>query len=171
MNNFCKFIKKHSCKIIGVLLVFIIIVSLSDNQFERFELGNDSSPAIVFFYANWCGHCNKMKDEWNKFENEYNGKNGIKVIKIENEEDKSLMKLHGVNGFPTIKYCPKGVYNTDGTVDFDSPRTYVSLVNFHKRFSTQEGFQSNDFDDESDNQSIENNILGSSQSADELFTL
>ena len=112
-----------------------------------------------------------MKDEWNKFENEYNGKNGIKVIKIENEEDKSLMKLHGVNGFPTIKYCPNGVYNTDGTVDFDSPRTYVSLVNFHKRFSTQEGFQSNDFDDESDNQSIENNILGSSQSADELFTL
>ena len=167
MNNFCKFIKKHSCKIIGVLLVFIIIVSLSDNQFERFELGNDSSPAIVFFYANWCGHCNKMKDEWNKFENEYNGKNGIKVIKIENEEDKSLMKLHGVNGFPTIKYCPNGVYNKDGTVDFDSPRTYASLVNFHERFSnTHEGFQSNDSDE-----SESDNILGSSQSADKLFTL
>ena len=168
---FCKFIKKHSCKIIGILLVFIIIVSLSDNQFERFELGNDSSPAIVFFYANWCGHCNKMKDEWNKFENEYNGKNGIKVIKIENKEDKSLMKLHGVNGFPTIKYCPKGVYNTDGTVDFDSPRTYASLVNFHERFSNKEEFQGYDSDDESNNRSIENNIPESSQSADELFTL
>ena len=132
MNELCKFIKKHSCKIIIFLCIIIIVMSVFNNGQEHFQISqNNTMPVVVMFHANWCGHCKKLMPEWIKFEKAYHGKKGINVVKIESDEDKSLVKLHGVNGFPTIKYCPRGVYNTDGTVDFNGPRNLSGLADFY----------------------------------------
>ena len=46
---------------------------------EGFQNNNKLAPgpgkcALVFFYADWCGHCQRFKPEWNKFKNEMNNK-------------------------------------------------------------------------------------------------
>lgn len=60
-----------------------------------------SKSTVILFYANWCGHCQKFKPEWEKFKQQYG-----KEIKCEEHEDASmdrnLMKKYGVQGYPTI---------------------------------------------------------------------
>ncbi len=131
MNNFHKFVKKNSCMIISILCLLIIVLSLQDaGTLPEFFNSNSSDPTIVAFHANWCGHCKTLMPHWDRFEKEFNGNNGIVVTNIESEEDKQLMKKHGIQGFPTIKYCPKGLHNTEGTVSHEGARTYHGLVEF-----------------------------------------
>ena len=118
---------------------------------ESFQISqNDTTPSIVLFHADWCGHCKKLMPDWIKFEKDYHGKKGINVIKIESEEDKSLIKLHGVNGYPTIKYCPNGVYNTTGAVDYSGARNLPGLAEFHEQYANEEHFTEFLDEDETD---------------------
>ena len=140
MEEFCKLVKKHCCVIIMVLCSIIILLSLSNSGIlsENYtEMNtNYSTPAIVLFHANWCGHCKKLMPEWNKFENNYHKKNGIHVIKLENDEHKDIMKKHEINGFPTIKYCPNGINDNAGTV-YEGPRTEKGLIDFFTNCSVE----------------------------------
>jgi thiol-disulfide isomerase/thioredoxin len=174
MNDLCKLIKKYSCTIIIALCACIIMMSLYNSGIisESFQISeNDTTPTIVLFHANWCGHCKKLIPEWINFEKIYHSTKGINVIKIESEENKSLMKLHDVNGYPTIKYCPNGVYNTSGTVDYNGPRNLAGLVEFHEQYSNVEHFtenldeESSDEDETGEKNEVQGHVL------DNLFTL
>ena len=188
MNEFCKLVKKYSCKIIIGLCILIILLSLYNSGFltETFQISpNDTTPTIVLFHADWCGHCKKLMPEWIKFEKAYHGKKGVNVLKIESDEDKSIMKLHGINGYPTIKYCPRGIYNKDGSIDYSGPRNYMGLAEFHEQYAnTEEHFtedlkhngSNNHTSKHSDNDTSEHEDkketnVPSGYSVDELFTL
>ena len=45
----------------------IIIVSFFCNSF--FSKAQNNSNILVWYYADWCGHCQMMKDEWEKLVN------------------------------------------------------------------------------------------------------
>ena len=110
-----KILEKNICNIMIVLLIIIILISLHNagyfsEGFQEHEMNNQ--PALVLFHANWCGHCKKMMPEWLKFENEFHGHKGINVINVESE-NKSIMKKHDINGFPTVKYCPRRQTGTE----------------------------------------------------------
>lgn len=128
-----KFLEKNICTIMIVILSIIILTSLhnagyfSEGFQENYEMNNQ--PSLVLFHANWCGHCKKMMPEWLKFEKEFHGHKGINVINVESE-DKSVMKKHEINGFPTIKYCPSGLNNSNDTQTYEGERTYDGLVGF-----------------------------------------
>tara|TARA_B100001248_G_C27345758_1_gene438647 strand:+ start:507 stop:1022 length:516 start_codon:yes stop_codon:yes gene_type:complete len=171
MNGFCKFIKKYSCKIIIALCACIILMSLYNSGIlsESFQINeNDTTPSIVLFHADWCGHCKKLIPDWIKFEKDYHGKKGINVIKIESEEDKSLMKLHEINGYPTIKYCPNGVYNTTGTVDYSGSRNLPGLVEFYEQHASEEHFTGQLDENETDENET---VQEYSSEIDELFSI
>jgi len=138
MNEFCKFIKKYSCKIIISLCILIILLSLYNSGVlsESFQISpNDTTPTIVLFHADWCGHCKKLMPDWLKFEKDYHNQNGISVINLESDEHKELTKKHNITGFPTIKYCPNGIHDTSGTVPYEGSRNLPGLVEFHGQFS------------------------------------
>jgi thioredoxin-like negative regulator of GroEL len=77
---------------------------------------------VVLFYAEWCGHCQAMKPEWEKFKSQSQGKK-YNVDEIESSEMVDLDEQFKANvqGFPTIVFIDKGklksVHSGDRTVD------------------------------------------------------
>ncbi len=73
---------------------------------EGFE--NDG-PALVMYYADWCGHCKRTKPQLEAAKSEYNGKVKIVMLNAEDPENASLLKQEDIQGFPTIRYYKNGM--------------------------------------------------------------
>ena len=71
---------------------------------------------MVLYYADWCGHCNTMKPEWQKVVNKMNIRNNsrsnimnkINLAEIESTHIGDLINKPQVDGFPTIKMYNNG---------------------------------------------------------------
>ena len=63
----------------------------------------------MWFYANWCGHCKAMEDEWSKVEKSCKRKN-INVVRVRDDyKDRVHGGLgHNVMGFPKIVMIRRG---------------------------------------------------------------
>lgn len=83
-----------------------------------------SGRRLVFFYANWCGHCKNMKPEWEKLKNKYSGQ--YQLQEFEADENPEVMKQNQIEGFPTVK-----LFKEDGSVhEYQGDRTAESLEKF-----------------------------------------
>ena len=64
---------------------------------------------VMLFYADWCGHCKKIKPQWDEASTEIGNEKMIKVNVGEGTpEQKELMEQYDVNGFPTILIFENG---------------------------------------------------------------
>lgn len=61
-------------------------------------LANNSSPAIVFVYATWCGFCSKMRPIFDAAVAKYPN---VKMVKLDSAKALTLVKQHKISGFPT----------------------------------------------------------------------
>ena len=73
-------------------------------------------PVFVKFYADFCGHCVKLKPEFEKLEQDKlsikNANNeNVEIVKIECANEEEKCKLHEISGFPTMRYHPNGLNN------------------------------------------------------------
>ena len=64
---------------------------------------------MVLYYADWCGHCQTMKPEWQKVVNKMKNTNIVNVAEVESNHINSLINKPQVNGFPTIKMYNSGI--------------------------------------------------------------
>jgi thioredoxin len=64
-------------------------------------------PAIVDFYADWCGPCKMIAPILDELAEEYKGK--INIYKINTEEEKELAGMFDIMSIPTLLFIP-----TDG---------------------------------------------------------
>ena len=64
-----------------------------------------SGTKLVLFYADWCGHCKKIKPVWDETSKEVNV-DEIKMIKVNcgegSDKDQAIMKKYNIDGYPTI---------------------------------------------------------------------
>ena len=64
-----------------------------------------SGTKLVLFYADWCGHCKKIKPVWDETSQEVNA-DEVKMIKVNcgegTEKDQEIMKKYNIDGYPTI---------------------------------------------------------------------
>jgi protein disulfide-isomerase-like protein len=71
-----------------------------------------SGKKLVLFYADWCGHCKKIKPEWDETAKEVN-KEDKKMLKVNcgggSEEEKEIMSKYNIDGYPTIIVFDNGV--------------------------------------------------------------
>lgn len=79
---------------------------------------------LVLFYADWCGHCKKLKPEWDETAKEVNKKDK-KMLKVNcgsgSEEEKEIMSKYNIDGYPTIIVFDNGVASPyDGKRDKES---------------------------------------------------
>ena len=80
------------------------------------DIPMQSEKVLVMFFAPWCGHCRNMEPTWEEFTQNFDGYNGVKILKIDGQENGQVAQIHGVSGFPTIKMCVRGLESPDGIV-------------------------------------------------------
>ncbi|MGY5355407.1 thioredoxin [Wenyingzhuangia sp. IMCC45467] len=63
-------------------------------------------PAIIDFYADWCGPCKALAPLLEDLQKEYNGK--INIYKVDTEAEQELAGAFGIRSIPSLLFCPKG---------------------------------------------------------------
>lgn len=62
-------------------------------------------PALIDFYADWCGPCKIASPILEEISKEYAGK--ITVYKIDTQVERELAGVFGISGIPAFLYIPK----------------------------------------------------------------
>lgn len=63
-----------------------------------------SQPAIVDFYADWCGPCRQLSPVLDELAKEYSGKLTIYKVNVDNE--RGLATFFGIRSIPTLLFIP-----------------------------------------------------------------
>ena len=61
-------------------------------------------PAIIDFYADWCGPCKMVAPILEELSKEYDGK--INIFKVNTEEEQELAGAFGIRSIPSMLFCP-----------------------------------------------------------------
>lgn len=88
------------------------IVHLSDSSFE--PALKDEKSALVMFYAPWCGHCKRLKPEYETAAELMKEKNvpGI-LAAVDSTKETEISAKFGIKGYPTLKYFSNGEFQYD----------------------------------------------------------
>jgi thioredoxin 1 len=62
-------------------------------------------PAIIDFYADWCGPCKIAAPILEEISHEFAGK--VDIYKIDTEKEKELAAVFGIRGIPAFLFIPK----------------------------------------------------------------
>jgi thioredoxin 1 len=90
------------------------VVHLTTQEFKEkvfnYDLNNDwkyagELPAIIDFYADWCGPCKMVAPVLEEIASDYSGK--IHVFKVNTENERELASVFGIQSIPTILFVPK----------------------------------------------------------------
>ena len=66
----------------------------------------DEVPAIIDFYADWCGPCKAVAPILEELSDEYAGK--LKIYKVNTEIEQELSSVFQIRSIPSILFIPKG---------------------------------------------------------------
>jgi len=116
------------------LLAFLGLVALSTaNVLELTDSGFDSElenheTALVMFYAPWCGHCKRLKPEFEKASKDLLSNDPpVTLAKIDCTEDgKEACNRFEVRGYPTLKIFRSGELSQD----YNGPREAAGIVKY-----------------------------------------
>lgn len=61
-------------------------------------------PAIVDFYADWCGPCKAVAPVLEELSDEYEGK--LLIYKVDTDKEAELSALFGIQSIPTLLFIP-----------------------------------------------------------------
>ena len=61
-------------------------------------------PAVIDFYADWCGPCRRVAPIMERMADEYDGK--LLVYKVNVDQEKELANAFGVSSIPMVLFIP-----------------------------------------------------------------
>lgn len=98
------------------------------------ESAGDSKKTLIFFRANWCGHCTRFKPVWDETCAEMDQRPHLldverKEVDVDTEEAKPLLQKHNVRGFPHVVL----VYGGDKEEVYSGNRTKEDMIDFLER--------------------------------------
>jgi thioredoxin len=89
------------------------VVYLNEESFKKMVFDYDKNkewkyegnmPAIIDFYADWCGPCRQLSPVVEELAKEYSGK--IIVYKVDTEKESKLAQKIGITALPTLLFIP-----------------------------------------------------------------
>uniref|UniRef100_A0A8D8ULV7 Protein disulfide-isomerase n=2 Tax=Cacopsylla melanoneura TaxID=428564 RepID=A0A8D8ULV7_9HEMI len=104
------------------------VLDLVDSDFDA--VINQHETALVMFYAPWCGHCKKIKPEYEKAATDMKGSDTVVAfVKVDcTEGGKEVCNKHGVSGYPTLKIFRNGQVSKE----YNGPRDASGIVKYMK---------------------------------------
>ena len=78
------------------------VMDYKNNPTEWKYLGD--KPAIIDFYASWCGPCKMMAPIMDELAAEYEGE--VYIYKVDTEAEKELAQVFGIRSIPSILFIP-----------------------------------------------------------------
>jgi thioredoxin len=64
-----------------------------------------SLPAVIDFYADWCGPCKRVAPIMEKLAKEYNGR--VVIYKVDTDANQELSSVFGIRSIPSVLFIPK----------------------------------------------------------------
>ena len=61
-------------------------------------------PAIIDFYADWCGPCKMVAPVLEELKDEYDDK--LEIYKVNTEEERELSAMFGIQSIPSLLFIP-----------------------------------------------------------------
>jgi thioredoxin 1 len=75
------------------------LMNLKSAEFEK-EVLKSQTPAVVDFYADWCGPCRMVSPIIEQLSQEYTGR--VKFAKVNTDENPDIAMKYGIMSIPTI---------------------------------------------------------------------
>ncbi|GMH89640.1 hypothetical protein TrVE_jg9234 [Triparma verrucosa] len=93
---------------------------------DNFEAETSGKTIFVKFYAPWCGHCKKLKPDWDKLMDAFDGHKTALIADVDcTAEGKPLCEANGVQGFPTLKWGdPASLEAYEGARSYDALKKF-----------------------------------------------
>jgi len=115
---------KLSVALVSLLVTMATAIDLTSDNWETETAGK---TVFLKFFAPWCGHCKKLKPDWDKLMDEFSGSSTQLVADVDcTTGGKPLCEANGVKGYPTLKYGdPSNLQDYEGGRDLDSLTTFV----------------------------------------------
>lgn len=79
------------------------VANFEENPKEWKYLGD--KPALIDFYADWCGPCKQIAPVLEELAKEYEGE--IYIYKVNTEKEQELAGLFGIRSIPSLLFVPK----------------------------------------------------------------
>lgn len=113
--------------VLGGLMTVSATVELTEKTFAQALEGKN---AMVKFLAPWCGHCQKLKPEWDRLYEDYKNSRSVLIADVDCiGSGQALCQKYQVQGYPTIK-----IFKKDGDIsrptDYNGAREYSGLKRF-----------------------------------------
>ena len=113
-----------------VLALGLVMVQANSLNSESFDAAlNSGKNVFVKFFAPWCGHCKRMKPDWDELMNEFGDSKSVVVAEVDCTIEEGLCGEIGVRGYPTLKYWNAGE-KKDSPSDYQGGRDLESLRTF-----------------------------------------
>lgn len=80
-------------------------IEVTDSNFEELILNSDK-PALIDFWAEWCGPCRMIGPIVEEMSSEYDGK--AVIAKLNVDENPEVCSKYGIRNIPTILFFKNG---------------------------------------------------------------
>ena len=102
------------------------------NNVNKLKQEMENDDWVVFYYATWCGACQMMKPEWDKFADNIENDDRYKVAVVESKQLPLVSSIdENVNHFPSLKK-----YKKNGSIlEFNNGMNQKEFMKFCKSSS------------------------------------